>query len=138
MNALSAVQALEHLLREFDPVKLTQEVVTLGEEWADKDAAASALEESKKSILARLVMEYVTTGTSGGVGERPKPMPVSQAEYKALCDARYEQHLDLMVAARKEAHRTRVRYDMGKMRLELMRSLQATMRNEMRMGSQLP
>jgi len=30
----------------------------------------------------------------------------------------------------------RVRYDMGKMKLELMRSLQATMRNEMRMSGQ--
>jgi len=129
------LEALSNLLREFDPRRLTAEVITVGEDWVDKDAAASSLEETKKTLLARLTMEYIANGgTSGGVGEKPKAMPVSQAELKALSDVRYEQHLELMVAARQEANRSRVRYDLGRMRLELMRSLQATMRNEMRMS----
>jgi hypothetical protein len=128
--------ALTSLLRDFDPRRLTAEVITVGESWADQDAAASTLEETKKALLARLTMEYIAGGSSGGLGEKPKPMPVSQAELKALSDPRYEQHLELMVQARQEANRHRVRYDMGRMRLELMRSLQATMRNEMRMSGQ--
>ena len=36
-----------------------------------------------------------------------------------------------MVLRRKDANRARVRYDMGRMKLELMRSLQSTLRNEM-------
>lgn len=126
--------ALATILREFDPHKLTSEVALLGEDWADKDAAASCLEESKKTLLAQVTVEFMSHGISGALGEKPKPMPVSQAELRALADPRYEQHLDMMVLARQESNRTRVRYDMGRMRLELMRSLQATMRNEIRMN----
>lgn len=128
------LEALATLFRDFDPRRLTQEVITVGEEWVDHDAAASSMEETKKTMLARLTLEYIAGGSSGALGEKPKAMPVSQAELRALSDPRYEQHLELMVAARQDANRSRVRYDLGKMRLELMRSLQATMRNEMRMA----
>jgi len=104
------------LLKDFDPNKLTQEVIAIGEAWADQDAAASSLEETRKTLLAQLQIEYTLEGING------KPMPVSQAEMRALADVRYEQHLDLMVQARKESNR-----------LELFRSLQATMRQEMQM-----
>ena len=123
-------------LRDFDPTKLTNEVIATGESWADQDAAATSLEETKKVVLARLTLEYLAGGhTSGGVGEKPKSIPVSQAELRALDDPRYELHVNLMVDARKEAQRCRVRYDLGRMKLELMRSVQATLRNEMRMSS---
>lgn len=123
-----------HLLRDFDPARLTSEVITLGEDWAERDAAASALEETRKSVLASLILEYVESGVSGAAGAKARTMPVAQAEARALSDTRFEQHVELMVAARKEAHIARVRYDMGKMKLELMRSLQATMRQEMNMA----
>lgn len=129
----SKSQQVSELLETFNPERLTAEVVALGEKWADQDAAASALEETRKTYLARLTLEHVSGGKSGKLGEAPRPMPVNQAELRALADERYEQHIDLMVAARREAHRARVQYDLGKMRLELTRSLQATMRNEMRM-----
>lgn len=132
-NAQKDYEALVAMLRGFDPQRLTQEVIDVGEEWVDKDAAASSMEETKKSLLARLTLEYINGSTSGAVGEKPKSMPVSQAELRALSDPRYEQHLELMVAARQDANRSRVRYDLGRIRIELMRSVQATMRNEMRM-----
>lgn len=132
-NELDSMLAV---MREFDPQRLTAEVVSLGEQWADCDSAASSLEETKKSLLAKLTLEYLSGSVSGGLGEKPKAVPVSHAELKALSDPRYEQHLELMVSARRESHRMRVRYDLGRMRLELMRSLQATMRNEMRMSGQ--
>jgi hypothetical protein len=124
---------LPDFLKDFDPAKLTDEVVTLGEAWADGDAAASSLEETRKTVLAQLQLEYMLEGVPSKDGDKPKPLPVSQAEVRALADPRYEQHLDLMVAARKDSNRHRVRYDMGKMKLELIRSLQATMRQEMNM-----
>lgn len=134
----SEIQSLLGVLRDFDPNKLTNEVIKSGEEWADQDAAASNLEETRKSLLAKIQLEFMEQGMrSGALGEKPKPMPASQAELRALCDPRYEQHLELMVEARREAHRSRVRYDLGKLRLELMRSLQATMRQEMRLGGNL-
>ncbi len=115
------------LLKDFDPNRLTQDVIAIGENWADADSAASSLEETKKTLLATLQLEYMLEGAGG------KPMPVAQSEMRALADPRYEQHLELMVQARRESHRMRVRYDLGRMRLELFRSLQATMRQEMQL-----
>jgi len=117
--------------KNFNPKELTDQVIALGEEWADKDSAASALEESKKSVLAKLVTEHLEKGRSG---ESPRGISVSAAELKALGDPKYEVHVDLMVQARKEANKARVRYDMGKMQLELIRSLQATLRSEMNLN----
>lgn len=130
--------ALVTMAKDFDPHKLTQDVIALGEAWAEQDAAASSLEETRKSLLAKVTLEYIEGGLrSGALGEKPKAMPVSQAELKALADPRYEAHLELMVQARREANIHRVRYDLGRMRIELMRSLQATLRNEMHMGKNL-
>jgi hypothetical protein len=122
------VNGIPNLMADFDPEVLTQEVIRLGEEWADKDAAASALEETRKTLLSQIITGLMAP-TPGS-----KPMSLSLAEVRALADKRYEAHVDLMVASRKEANKARVRYDMGKMRLELLRSLQATMRQEMMMN----
>jgi len=121
--------------KDFDPRRLTQEVIQIGEEWAEQDAAASVLEETRRTMLAKIVLELTESSFRGGsAGEKPRVLSAAAAESRALADSRYEQHLELMVHARKEANRLKVRYDMGRMRLELMRSLQATMRNEMRMS----
>ena len=110
-----------------------REVTDLGEAWAKANAAAAALEETRKSLLAKLTREYMNGGLrSGAAGERPKAVSVAGAEQAALQDDRYTTHLDLMVASREQSDIARVRYDMGKMRLELMRSQLATVRQEMR------
>jgi hypothetical protein len=127
MQSSSSHHKFSSTVLDFDPETLTAAVIVTGESWADEDAAASSLEETKKTFLARLQLEYALEGSSSG----GKPLSAVQAEMRALADPRYEQHLELMILARKEANRSRVRYDLGKMRLELYRSLQATMRQEM-------
>lgn len=119
-------------LRNFDPARLTAEVIEQGETWADLDAAASALEETRKTVLAKRALEFVESSLSSG---KARAMSAAQAELNALADPTYEEHLNLMVEARKNANRARVRYDLGRMRLELLRTAQATLRNEMRMSS---
>ena len=37
--------------REFDPYRLTQEVIEAGEEWAEQDAAASALDAMNMNVV---------------------------------------------------------------------------------------
>lgn len=129
------IQALVESLRDFDPKRLTDDVIRSGELWADEDATASTLEETKKTMLASFTLDYMSGAQkSGAIGERPKAVSVAEAEKKALADERFEAHLKAMVHARRESNRARVRYDMGRMRLELMRSLQATLRNEMRLS----
>lgn len=131
MSNQSELSELIKNLKEIDPRTATDEAITAGERWADDDGAASTYEETRKSLLAKLTLEYMSGGVSSA-GGTSRTMPVNQAELRALTDIRYESHLDLMVKARKEAHRSRVRYDMQKMRLELLRSVQATLRAEAR------
>lgn len=101
-----------------NPDEIYERLRLAGEEWSDKDAAANALEEAKKTILAEITMN--TAGSSE-----------KQKEQIALADYRYKNHLELMVAARKEANKAKVRYDTGKIWAELKRTQESTKRAEM-------
>jgi hypothetical protein len=100
-----------------DSEKIHHALVRAGEEWADLDAAASLLEETKKSVMAKLINE-----AEGSVNAR---------EYKALADPEYTKHVEGMVTARKQANKAKVRYDSAKILAELRRSEESTRRAEM-------
>jgi hypothetical protein len=119
-----------------DPTDISTLVADAGAEWYQNDAAAASLEESKKSVLAKYILEYMDQGVPGKAGAAPKSMSFAQAEQRALADPRYEEHVELMVQTRKNANLSRVRYDMGKMFLELQRSANATRRQEMAMNGE--
>lgn len=102
----------------FDPDRFYSSVIEAGNDWADKNAAADLLEESKKSVLAEL-----STQAAGGSN--------AAKEAAALADASYRLHVTNMVAARREANRARVKYDAMKMLAELRRSQESTRRAEM-------
>lgn len=103
-----------------NPDEIHERLRIAGEEWADKDAAASLLEETKKTLLAELML------SAPGSSQAAKEM-------EALAHPRYREHLLSMVAARKEANKVKVRYDTGKVWAELKRSAESTKREEMRM-----
>jgi hypothetical protein len=44
-------------LSDFAPESIYKQLVQAGEEWADKEAAASILEETKKTLLAELMSQ---------------------------------------------------------------------------------
>lgn len=94
-------------------------LVAAGEDWADLDAAASLLEETKKSVLAELMNK-----AEGSVAAR---------ESEALANPVYKHHVTTMVAARKDANRAKVKYDSAKAWCELVRTQEATRRAEMGM-----
>jgi hypothetical protein len=100
-----------------DPDKIYDAMVRAGEEWADAEAAASMLEETRKSVMAKLINE--------GEGS------VAGREYKALADADYQRFVADMVRARKTANKAKVRYDSAKVLAELRRSQESTRRAEM-------
>ena len=93
-------------------------LIKSGEEWADKDAAASILEETKKSVLARLKNEA-------------KGKSDAASETLALASPEYEEHVTQMVEARRQANKARVRYDSAKVLAEMRRSEESTRRAEM-------
>ena len=102
-----------------DVDKIASELLKMGTEWADKEAAASALEESRKSVRAQIAVSYVAEGNSAAASElRAEAAP----DYKA--------HITSMVNARKEANKAKVRFDVSKIKVDLYRSAEATRRAE--------
>ena len=102
----------------FDPHQLYEKITKAGEEWADAEAAASLLEETRKSVLAKLMNECAA------------PTAAAKEMY-ALADDKYKAFVEGMVAPRKTANAKRVRYDSAKIFAELRRSQESTKRAEM-------
>lgn len=103
-------------MSEFAPESIYKQLLQAGEEWADAEAAAEILEETRKTVLAEIM-----NGCQGSAAER---------ERQALADAAYKLHLAKMSSARKEANRARVRYDSAKVLAEMRRTQESTRRME--------
>jgi len=95
-------------------------VVEAGETWADTDAAATLLEETKSSVLAELFVK------------QPQDLSIAVREHNAKADPVYRLHIVNMVNARQAANRAKVRFDGAKLLAELRRSEEATQRAGMR------
>ena len=115
---------------QIDVDREVQAVAALGIEWAEKNETASLLEETKKTLLAQIIAEIMSAARAGG----KKGLSFAQAEVEALADVRYETHLREMTEARREANKARVRHETAGVRLEMLRSLMATQREEMRLA----
>ena len=115
---------------EIDVDREVAAVTALGLEWAEKHETASLLEETKKTLLAQLIGEIMAAARKDG----KKGLSFAQAEMEALADVRYEAHLNEMTQARREANKARVRHETAGVRLEMLRSLMANRREEMRLA----
>ena len=122
-----------HGLTFKDASRIATLVARAGEEYFELDSVASALEENKKSYLAKLVLEYMDAGVAGSKPGSTRSLPVSQAEYRAQGDPRFEEYVKNMVEHRRKANLARVKYDMGKIYIEMQRSSNANDRQEMYM-----
>lgn len=105
-----------------NPDEIYRRLVDTGEDWADKNAAADLLEESKKAVLAEMVVVLL-----------PNCKSVTEADTRALGSKQYREYLTAMVAARRAANRARVTYDSAKTLAELRRTEAATRRAEMQL-----
>lgn len=104
-------------LTKYDPDRLHARLVELGEQWADALAAADLLEETRKSVLAQVMV------TSNAKSR-------SEREDSAMQSSIYREHIQAMVEARRVANRKRVLFDAAKIKIDLMRSMNATRRAE--------
>src|SRR5262245_50518680 len=107
-------------LSELDPDHLRQRLMDLGNEWADQNAAADILEETKKTVLAEVMSQCNAKSRS-------------EREDFALNSEIYRDHLVAMVEARRKANRARVAFDSAKTWNDLARTLEATNRAQMGM-----
>ena len=105
-----------------DPDRIFHKLTEAGHTWADLEAAADLLEETKKVILAELTLQQLKGASSR-----------AEAEQQALALPAYREHLAAMNAARRAANRARVDYDSLKSLMELRRSQEATRRAEIQL-----
>lgn len=104
-----------------DPFKLHAELLRLGEDWADKDAAANLLEETKKTLLGDITNRLLVTMEAHNAAEKA-----------ALSHKDYKEHIKLMVEAKRVANRAKVRYEGHKTLIEMLRSVNSYNREAMK------
>jgi len=91
-----------------------------GDDWADKEAAASLLEDCKSAYMAELCI---------GQGD----IPVNRAEMNVKASRKWREYIENMVEARKQANKARVYLESIKMRAMEQHSKEATFRAEARL-----
>lgn len=97
------------------PNSIYEKLVTLGNDWADKNAIAELAEENKKTLLAQLARDSGETS-------------MAARESSALGSKEYISHVAGMVEARREANRAKVAYDSAKVWFEAWRTVEANER----------
>lgn len=103
-------------MSDFDPEAIYRRLESAGDDWVDKNAAAEILEETKKTVLAGLMVQSASS--------------FAERERQAISDPAYKLHLVNMVEARREANRARVRYDSVRVLAEMRRTQESTRRAE--------
>lgn len=103
-----------------DPVYIGETIIERGLAWADADAAASLLEETKKPRLSQIMQRHLEAGSAA-----------NKAEALALASPEYGLHIHEMVTARQAANRAKVSWEGSKIMADLMRSAESTRRAEM-------
>lgn len=92
-----------------------------GSEWADLQSAANVLEDTTKSVLARLMMMSQASS-------------VAAREMEALASNGYQEHIKATQEAKAKALKAKVRYEGIKVWIELRRDESATERAIMKAG----
>ncbi|HEY6020487.1 MAG TPA: hypothetical protein VIY48_11460 [Candidatus Paceibacterota bacterium] len=109
-------------MRQLDPEKLAHELSERGKDWAEKDAAYYALEEAKHSILSQCKAEL-----------NDQDQSEAAKEVAARRSPKFLEHLTATAAARAAMNKAKVNYTTFQAYLELIRSREATNREEMKL-----
>jgi hypothetical protein len=105
-----------------DPWEIAAELSKRGLDWADKNAAFKALEDTTKTVLSICTSKL-----------NDPDLSATAAEVIARRATGYQEHLKALADARLESNRATVNYDVYKVYIEMRRSLEATNRAEMTM-----
>lgn len=109
------------LVWEFDPQRLTECLLALGADWADKNAAASLLERAEDAVHSQATSDLSVAIRS-----------FEERKHAARKASVVTEHIAKAIEARKEANKARVRYESYKVYVELLRSEQANRREELK------
>jgi len=106
---------------QLDPHGLAHELEQRGARWADSHAAAELLEKTHRIVLAQITNDYRLL---------ERGLSRKAAEDLALGSEAYIQHIEATVEARRVANIARANYDAIRVRIEAMRTVEATKRAE--------
>lgn len=104
-----------------NPDQIYLKLEKAADEYADKESAASLLEEMKHTVLSQCAADWPEDS-------------MASAESKARRDPRYIQHLHDMVTARKEANKAKARYYSIQTWIDLTRTKESTERAKIKAG----
>lgn len=100
-----------------NPNDLYQKLITAGNDYADKEHAASLLEGALKSIKAKIAIQYKDSGCG-----------VAEADMRAEDDWEYKQAFQAKTDARREAMKAKVHYDSVRVWIDIWRTVEASER----------
>jgi hypothetical protein len=103
-----------------DADAIFQKIQVAGEDWADKKAAFTALEDMTSTVRADLTTDFYVTCTSK-----------AEASERALASTRYKEHIASVAGARRAWLMAEVKYKNLQLLAELRRSEESTRRAEM-------
>jgi len=98
-------------------VPISEQIYRAGCSWAEENAAAQLLEETKTAVLSQL------KGRQGDI-------PDSHAERIVKASDEWTDYITTMVDARRRANLARVKYDALKARMSEQMSIEANMRQQ--------
>jgi len=105
----------------FNPKQLFDKTIEAGNDWADKRQAAELLEETKKTVLADLML-------------KAESKSMAEAKVKAEASPVYQEFIANMNNAKREENRAKVKYDAIKKYCDHVQTLSANQRAEMKLG----
>lgn len=103
-----------------DPNEIYHKLTEAGNDWADKQAAHNVLDDTKNSVLAKLMLKSAAPS-------------VAAREIEAKASEEYENHVRATQEAFKDALKARVKYDSMRVWVDLKRSEEASRRAEMKL-----
>lgn len=103
-----------------DNLPWSEQYRIVAKQWVDADAAANLLEETKSAVLARLMA-------------RQGDMPVSRAEMNVKSGKEWNDFIEGMIEARKQATFLKVKVEYIRMKFHEQNSSEATRRAEMKL-----
>lgn len=105
--------------------KAYKNIIETGALWADKDAAAKLLEDSKHSILAECKLDYQDLKSEAA------------RETQARASTQYKDFLKILSKARGEANHARVRWEAAKILSSLRQTQESLKKAEFQAESRL-
>lgn len=104
-----------------DANELYHKLITAGSDWADKQAAAGVLEDTKSAVLCRLMI-------------KSNAPSVAAREVEAKASQEYQDHVRATQEAVKAALKAKVQYEAIRTWIDLKRTESANTRAEMRLS----